>query len=319
MVSDFQKHGKLFRRTGVHRKEFSDAYKKVFEGSWECYKKSGGAEASIQKYRQFLFRFERFLLERSVERFNQLEIHHVNAYFETLAGLCSNTIRTASDNLKRLFAHAHAGGFHHTDYSDALPAPSYRMRRRLPETFTSDEIERILENIDRNNELGKRNYAITILIARLGLRLSDALHLTFDSLDWQSKSISITQQKTGKPLELPMPEDVGWAIIDYLKHGRPESICECIFIRHSEPYGMMQCDFTKIISDAIKKSGVKTTPGRYIGMHNLRHSIASTMFNQGVELPELAQILGHSHHRSTELYINLSVEKLRECALEVIL
>jgi len=318
LVADFQKHGRVFLRTGVHQKDFTDAYRPLLEGAWESFRSTGVAESTIQKYRQFLFRFEHFLTERGVERFDQLELHHVNAYVDSLASLSRNTVRAATDNLKRLFAYACAHGYHSTNYSGALPAPSYRMHRRLPETFTETEVEQILENIDRNNPLGKRNYAITILVARLGLRLSDVLRLTFDSIDWDNKHITIVQQKTGVSLELPLPEDAGWAVIDYLKHGRPESTCQCIFIRHCEPYGMLRGDFTKLISDTIQKAGVKPSPNNYIGMHNLRHSIATSMFSKGTKLTDLSQILGHTHRRSTERYIGLNVEALRECALEVL-
>ena len=316
-LADFQKHGKIFKRpSSIREKEFSIENKSLFEGTLESYR-AIAVESSVKKYHQFLLRFEQFLKDRGVMYFNQLEIHHVNAFIDSLADDSRNTVRTKVGNLRKLFDYARDNGYHHLSFSDALPAVTYRMRRRLPETFTPDEIELILESINRHNPIGKRNYAIMIIIARLGLRISDVFGLRYDSINWQSKTMSITQQKTGIPLDLPLPEDVGWAVIDYLKNGRPESNCEHIFIRHSAPYDKMVGDFTKITSDAIQKAGIKPTPGRTTGTHSLRYSIATSMLNQGTTLPEIAQILGHTCSESTEQYIRLSVDTLKQCALEV--
>jgi len=317
MVADFQKFARIFNRPSVIvQKEFSIENKSLFESAIENYK-TIAAESSVKKYHQFLLRFERFLKDRGLTYFNQLEIHHVNAYIESLDGASRNTVRARTGELRRLMDYACDKGYHHTSFSGALPVVTYSMHRRLPETFTPAEVELILKNINRHNPLGMRNYAIVMLIARLGLRISDVFGLRFDSIDWQTKTISIVQQKTGAPLELPLPEDAGWAIIEYLKHGRPETTCNHIFIRHSAPYDKMKGDFTKIISDAIQKAGVKPAPGKTTGTHTLRRSIATSMLNKGIELPEIAQILGHARPKSAEQYISLDVDILKQCALEV--
>lgn len=121
-----------------------------------------------------------------------------------------------------------AKGYHYISYANALPCIRRTHKYRLPTVFSPDEVECILAQVDRSNPLGKRNYAILLLVTRLGLRISDVRLLRFENIDWKNKRISIHQQKTGIPLELPLLEDVGWAIIDYLQHGRPETDCPCI-------------------------------------------------------------------------------------------
>ena len=106
----------------------------------------------------------------------------------------------------------------------------------LSTVFTREKVQKLLTSVDRSNPLGRRDYALLIMAAKLGLRVSDIINLTFDEIDWAKKTLSITQQKTGKLVELPLTEDVGWAIIDYLQNGRPESECIHVFIKHCAPY-----------------------------------------------------------------------------------
>lgn len=317
MLSDLQRYGMIFKQSVLTMKDFSEKFKPLFEKYLESVRKSGIAESSVHVYRTHLFRLESFLLNRGVQRFEQLELHHMNTYVETLSGYSRNTISFNLTVLKRLMDFACQNGYHSTTFSNALPTVGFSQTSRLPAVFTADEVERILENVDNDNATGKRNYAIILTVAKLGLRVSDALDLRFDSIDWDKKRISIKQRKTGVPLELPLLEDVGWAIIEYLKHGRPESNCKNIFVCHRPPYDELSVNFSKTISRAVQKAGIKTPPNKTVGTHTFRHSIATSMLDNGVKLIEIAQTLGHTSPESSEEYIALNVNMLRQCALEV--
>ena len=317
MLADFQRFGMVFKQQNVRRNGFSPEYAQLFERFLESRHKSGIADSSVAKYRNFLFRFERFLKDRGVNHFHQLALHHVNVYVESMAGYSKNTISAALGMLRLLFDYARNNGFHRVSFSNALPSVKYSQTSRLPVTFSADETKRILKTIDTHNPIGKRNYAITLLVAKLGLRISDAISLRFDSMDWQAKTISIRQQKTGVPLTLPLPEDAGWAIIEYLKHGRPETNCEHIFVRHHAPYDALASNVQKDMQRLVQKAGIHVSPDKRLGMHSFRHSIASTMLSQGATLSEIAQILGHTSTEVTQDYISLTPTLLRECALEV--
>lgn len=319
LLLDFQKFGMVFKQSSMTIKEFSAPYRELFEGFLERLHKEGMADGSIRTWRSRLFRFEYFLVNNGVLRFSQIELHHINAYIESLAGFSSGTVGGTLKILGRLFDYALAKGYHHKSFSDALPTVRRINKYRIPTVFTEDEVERILKSVDRNNPIGRRNYAILILVAKLGLRISDARLLRFDSIDWQNKRLSITQKKTGIPLDLPLLDDVGWAIIDYLKNGRPETDCECIFVRHAAPYGPLTGTLRKTVVNAIQKAGIKTPADKPIGMHTFRHSIASSMLANGAKLTEIAQTLGHSTPESTQTYISVDMELLRQCALEVTL
>lgn len=317
MLSDLQRYGMIFKQSVLTMKDFSDEFKPLFEEYLESVRKSGIAEGSVHAYRTHLFRLESFLQDRGLVCFDQIELHHINTYTETLSGYARNTISFTLTNLKRLMDFAYQNGYHSKTFSNSLPTVGFTQSSRLPAIFTADEVERILENIDNNNPAGKRNYAIILTVAKLGLRVSDALDLRFDSIDWDKKRISIKQRKTGIPLELPLLEDVGWAIIEYLKHGRPESNCKNIFVCHRPPYDELSVNFSKTISRAVQKAGIKTPTNKTVGTHTFRHSIATSMLDNGVKLTEIAQTLGHTSPESSEEYIALNVNMLQQCALEV--
>ena len=237
-----------------------------------------------------------------------------NTYLETLTGYSKNTI---SFTVSYLMDFSFQNGYHDQNFAITLPHIKYSQSAHLPAVFTTDEVERILKNIDTDSPIGKRNYAIILLLARLGIRISDVLKLQFHSIDWERKRIYVQQQKTGTAIELPLLEDVGWAIIDYLQNARPITSCQNIFVCHNPPFDQIRNWMAKDISRAVQRAGIRTPPNKTVGAHTFRHSLATNLLNKGVGLTEIAQTLGHASPESTESYIALSMETLRVCALEV--
>ena len=319
MLDDYLQYGMVFKQSSITLKGFSPVYKDLFEGFLNHLRQNQVSENSIRTWRSRLFRFEYFLLQSGIERFNQLKLHHVNAYIESLAGFSPGVVGATVNTLRRLFDYALAEGYHYTTYSSSLPCIRRTKKYRLPTVFSPDEANRILLQVDQSNPLGKRDYAILLLVTKLGLRISDVRQLRFENIDWNNKRISILQQKTGLPLELPLLEDAGWAIIDYLQHGRPETDCPYIFVRHNAPFTVMGGSMQRLVSKLVSKAGIHVAADKPIGMHSFRHSIATSMLKNGAELTDIAQTLGHATPESTQVYISLDVESLRQCALEVLL
>lgn len=317
MLSDLQQHGMVFKQTLWPKKEFSPGFRSLYEAFVQYNRNRGIAEDSVRHLRWVLARFEDYLLNRGVHAFQEVECQHLNAYVETLAGYGRNTVSFHISYLNRLMKYALQQGYHTHDLSAVMPCVKYGQSKRLPAVFTEDEIKRILENVNTDSPVGKRNYAIILLLARLGIRISDILNLQFDSIDWERKRISIQQQKTGTQVELPLLEDVGWAIIDYLQNGRPQTSCPNVFVCHNPPFDRIHSWLAKDISRAVQKAGIRVPRGKTAGTHIFRHSLATNLLNQGVGIDEIAQTLGHTSAESTEAYISLSMNTLRVCALEV--
>jgi len=257
MLADFEQYGMVFKQSSVTLKGFSEGYKSLFEGFLEHLRKTGTAEGSIGTWKSRLFRFEYFLQNKNITSFSEIEAQHIFTYVESLSSFSSSTVGATIRCLRRLFDYAIQKEYHHTNFVDRLPDVRRIKKYRLPNIFTAEEVERILAMVHKDNDLGKRNYAILMLVAKTGLRISDARELRFDSIDWQNETISIVQKKTGIPLELPLLNDVGWAIIEYMKHGRPQTDCECIFVRHHAPFDALQDSLQRMVLKYVQKAGIK--------------------------------------------------------------
>lgn len=317
ILSDFQRFGIVFQRSQVTLKGFSHQYRDVFEGFLSHLHKAGFAKQSVQTWRSRLFRLEYFLKSQGVEDFHLMNLEHINQYIETLVGFSSGTVSATLRFLKRLSNYAYKNGYHPQSFAHAIPVIRRHRKQKLPSVYTAAETERILSVIDRQNAVGKRNYAIFILLTKTGLRISDVRALKFDDIDWSKKTISIIQQKTHRSLELPLLEDIGWAIIDYLKNGRPQSNCQNIFIKHVAPFDTLTAALHKPMAGYLSKAGIVTPAGKSRGVHSLRHSLATTLMEQQVPIQIISQTLGHIDIGSTEAYIRVDLPQLRQCALEV--
>lgn len=317
LLDDYQNYGSVFGCSKNLIKKFSDNYSVLFTGFLEYLRSGNVAEGSIRTWRSRLFRLESFLLESGVNEFNQVKLDHINNYVKSLTGFSNSTVSATVNIIRKLFKYAVENGYHSTDFSDSIIKVRNIPKYRLPTVLEPDEVERILRTVDRNNPIGKRDYAMLMLVTTFGLRISDVFGLEFKSVDWINKCIKIVQKKTGKPLELPLTEDVGWAIIDYLQNGRPKSCCSRIFIKHVAPYNELSGTSQRLVLPYFRTAGIKMSANKIIGMHMFRHSLASSMLKKGISLDEIADILGHSSPESTETYISVNIEMLKKCALEV--
>lgn len=204
------------------------------------------------------------------------------------------------------------------DFSLLLPNFK-RTPAKIPQIWTEEEIEKILSAIDTENPVGKRNYAMFLLMARTGLRISDVVSLKFSNIDWKRNSISVSQQKTGNILGLPLSKELGMAIISYLKDGRPQSSSDFIFIRHNAPYEALgyHNNFNVELRKYMRRAGVTIPTGKRTGVHTLRHSFATNMLKEETPLQDISQILGHSSINVTETYLRVDIEQLRLCSLNL--
>ncbi len=204
------------------------------------------------------------------------------------------------------------------DYSLLLPNIK-RTPAKIPQTWTAEEIERILKAIDTESPVGKRNYAMFLLMARTGLRVSDVVELKFSNIDWKSNSISLTQQKTGNSIGLPLSRELGMAIISYLQDGRPCSSSDHIFVRHTAPFNALAShnNFNPELRRYMRRAGITIPTEKHVGAHTLRHSFATNMLKEGTSLTVISQILGHSSIDVTETYLRVDIEQLRQCSLSL--
>ena len=202
-------------------------------------------------------------------------------------------------------------------FMDLFDNYKHPVRKRIPSFFTKEEVLQIENSISRSSGMGKRDYAIVLLASRLGLRASDIAGLQFSDIDWDKNLITLKMKKTGKIVELPLLADVGNAIVDYLRNGRPNSNLKHIFLSLCAPYSAATKELVcGAIDRIVRKSGVGLRD-RHHGPHALRHSLASALLEDGTTIPVISETLGHSNTETTMTYLRIDVKSLLKCALPV--
>ena len=184
--------------------------------------------------------------------------------------------------------------------------------------FEANEIEAILTAIDRSTPLGKRNFAMITLAVHSGLRQIDVLNLKLQDIHWKDAEISIVQRKTNRQLILPLDQETGDAIADYLLHGRPTSKSTFVFLRSVAPYTNLKvgsCIGSRIVQKYAALSGVVWTTKERKGFHSFRRSLGRELLENDVPVCTISEILGHANRNSTKQYLSVDVKHLRECAL----
>jgi site-specific recombinase XerD len=198
------------------------------------------------------------------------------------------------------------------DLASSVPTVADWKMSELPKSIEPEEVERLLRNCDRGTAPGQRDYAVLILLARLGLRAGEVVALKLDDIDWEAGLITI-RGKGARHDQLPLPQDVGEALAIYLRHGRPPCDTRRVFVRARAPRRGFSSSvaIADIVRRALTRAGLD--PIRK-GAHLLRHSLATKMLQQGACLAEIGHILRHSTQNTTEIYTKVDLTALSALA-----
>ena len=192
----------------------------------------------------------------------------------------------------------------------SIIVPTYRERQPLPAVYTVGEVRKIESSVNRATPEGKRDYAIILLASRMGLRRSDIVNLTFESVDFKNDRVRLIQKKTGAELDILLVEPVKKALIEYLDVYEINEVSGKIFPSIDPLY------ITLLVTKQMQLSDIDIN-GRRKGPHALRSSLATSMVNDGISYETIGNILGHQDHDTVRKYAKLDIENLRKCALEV--
>jgi len=198
------------------------------------------------------------------------------------------------------------------DISVSIPRVPHWKATRLPNHLEHTDVEGVLKTCERNTPKGMRDYAILLLLVRLGLRAGEVRNLTLDDVDWESGEITICG-KGSKRNRLPLPQEIGKALVQYLQHGRPPCSSRHLFIRLRAPHTKFQSSspIGKIVERAIKRAGLNPP---HKGSHLLRHTFATSLLRHGASLPEIGRMLGHERVSSTLVYAHIDMKNLKKVA-----
>lgn len=269
---------------------------------------------TIRQIQHIMFEFNRYTIDNNITLSNLDEAVFINYINEDAK---SRIVKICY--LRKFAAFLYESGYVADDFSKEIVMVKRVVREKLISYYSETEIMQIEKSINRETKNGKRDYALIVLATRLGLRASDIVALKFDDIDWENNLITLTQYKTKRQLSLPLLSVVGEAIADYILHARPKTKgIDNIFISSIMPF--RPCSSHAISSLAFKyitASGV-STHGRHTGAHSLRHSLATTLMNNGTNMSTITEVLGHKDgSTSTMLYLGVNILDLKTCSLEV--
>ena len=283
------------------------------------YRKSIGlSKDTLDSSRLYLHRFLEFLETNNISTALELEKIHVMNFINSLGFYSKSTIHCMLSSLRNFLKYLKDNQHIIIDFSYLVPKSNYKRDSHLPTTYKKDEVERLIQSVDRGNPKGKRDIALILLAARLGLRASDICDLKFENIHWETNTICIIQHKTKKKLELPLLNEIGNCLIDYMKYGRPISNLPYIFIRGNQPYDRLaEPTLHSIVSFYLRRAGIDNVNEKKHGPHALRHSLAGFLLEKKTPLPVISEVLGHNNTESTKTYLRIDLEALRQCTFEV--
>jgi integrase/recombinase XerD len=186
------------------------------------------------------------------------------------------------------------------DLATAVPIVANWSMTSIPRAISADHARQLLASIDRRTAVGRRDYAVLLLLARLGLRSGEVAFLELDDIDWKTGRLYV-RSKGAQRLELPLPVEVGKAIVAYLRHGRPLSTSRRVFLRAKAPLCGFRsaCGVGSIVRHSLQRAGIDAPT---TGAHQFRHGLATEMLRQGASLSEIGELLGHRHPQTTKIY-----------------
>jgi len=262
--------------------------------------------------------FADFLGSKSITTFDQMQPADVSAFVTSLHRLAAKTVSRIVSDVRGFLRFLLLRGILQRDLSQVLPKIRVPRDATIPSVWEPGLVVRLLNVVDRSSPKGKRDYAILLLASRLGLRSGDIRALRLDDLKWEAATIEITQSKTLAPLCLPLTEEVGEALIDYLKAGRPHTNHREVFLKLRSPFVPFSDHnhLYHIVTYWRELAGIHFRTQQRRGLHSLRHTLATELLREQTPLHVISEILGHATTASTLIYAKVDVEALRSAALD---
>jgi len=320
VLLEFQAHGCFQRRRSLTRRvlvpEWSVAALDDFERF--CTEHLGTSARTMRIRRRDLTRFLLFLDAQGVTDLSEITPSHLGDFMRSRAHLRPKTLSGLASHLRALLRYLAMEGVVDASLVARVPKVRVRQDESIPDVWTVEEVDSLLGAVDRASPVGKRDFAILLLAARLGMRAGDIRDLRLEELRWDECCIARRQSKTGAPLVLPLTHEVGEAIIDYLRNGRPESPHREVFLRVKAPFEPFGRDnnLHSVISTYRRRAGISLPRRSRKGLHSLRHTVATRLLEADTPLPVISAVMGHLSSESTRIYAKVDIAALRQVALD---
>jgi site-specific recombinase XerD len=269
---------------------------------------------TLQQYAHHLHYFEEYLRRIDLHNCGSLSPAVLAAFVaDRSAGLGRTGLREGCAVLRVFLRFLHREGLLGTDLSRTIESPQVYRLSTIPRSVTWDEVRQMLEAVERRTAVGKRDYAILLLLVTYGLRAREVAALTLDDIDWRRERLRIPERKAGHSTAFPLSRIVGEALVEYLQHGRPQTADRHVFFRVlAPPQPLTWSAISGRASHYLHRAGVAVTRA---GSHTLRHSCVQRLVDADFSLKVIGDYIGHRSPSSTEIYSKVAVETLRKVAI----
>lgn len=274
------------------------------------------AEKTIENKRLYLCSFCHYLNVKGLE-LDDLSIEETESFLASMNYTLASR-HNAARNIKLFLQFAYDNGKTIKDASVFILPDNYKKDCKLPTTYEEEEIRGLVSSVERASAIGKRDYLILLLATEYGWRSKDITKFSFRDIDWDNNVIHFSQHKTNVPVDFPLLSTVGNAIIDYLRHARPETdVPEIIVSMENANKGKPLSSPTihSVVTKYMKRAGIKNWQNKKHGPHAMRHSLATNLLKKNVAMPIISTVMGHQRTETTSIYISVDYDKLKQCAL----
>jgi integrase/recombinase XerD len=274
----------------------------------------GLRDPTVQLYRHHLARFEEYASHHRVRRLDTLTPTVLDGFLtEARRRNCPRSLNCVCSALRTFLRYAFREGHMPVDLSGAVEGPRTYRLAEIPRAVAWDDVMRTLKSVDRRSPLGKRDYAILLLLTVYGMRAREVAALTLDDIEWRTATLFVRGRKAGHATSYPLAPQVRDALIDYLQHGRPTTTDRRIFMLGRAPRVPITARIVAVQARQYLRAAGAQAPR--LGSHTLRHSVAQRLVQADFSLKVIGDYLGHRSPSSTQIYSKVSIESLREIAL----
>lgn len=301
---------------GSGRPAFTLPFQHRAPGFWRYLREERGLSAeTIRHYGHHLRRFEQYLAKIELVDFTALSPPILSAFLveSSAAGLMPTSLRDRCGTLRVFLRFLYRERLHSRDLSAAIESPQAYRLSHIPRSLSWDQVRQILAAVDRREPVGKRDYAILLLLVTYGLRAREVAALTLDHIDWRAERLRVPERKAGHSTAFPLSPVVGAALVDYIKNGRPETHARHVFIRVvAPPRPLGHAAISASAGRRIRNAGIDVPRA---GSHTFRHTCVQRLVDADFSLKEIGDYIGHRSPASTQIYSKVAVDALREVAM----
>jgi integrase/recombinase XerD len=275
-----------------------------------CKEHKGLSENSLSQIELFVRRLDHFLHSAQLTQWSEIESRHIDSFVQQQAGKKIKRIQRITKILRGFFRFLFSHGLLTRDWGSALQAPRQYWLAHVPRATQPHQVLLLLRSIDRTRRGGKRDFAMILMAASLGVRASEIASLRMEDFDWKRGVVRFRQQKNRKLLWMPLSRPLIKALASYMQEERPRNTAQrAVFLRLNTPWEPLTASgLADVISNRMHAAGIAGS------CHQLRHGFAGELLRVGIKYSTLQELLGHSHISSTRAYTKIDLAQLREVA-----